>query len=199
MSRTQEILLSSKNRELLLTSVYSMMGYEISEEEKERQRYKDVVLDLNDILHDVNTDFIRVLQLIQSRSEDLRTVNRQIALKVFERWEHRNESFFLHERRLEEREQLKRESIVSDPDTAESQQTTRIKRSEVILFQNSKRDEQGSVLDSFHFTAQEKENEKEKEKEKEKENDDKEEDDFFGNSKMNPRAYFTSLSLNPKQ
>ena len=188
MSRTQEILLSSKNRELLLTSVYSMMGYEISEEEKERQRYKDVVLDLNDILHDVNTDFIRVLQLIQSRSEDLRTVNRQIALKVFERWEHRTESFFLHERRLEEREQLKRESIVSDPDTAQSQQTTRIKRNEVILFQNSNRDEQG-ILDSFHFTAQEKEKEKE----------DKEEDDFFGNSKMNPRAYFTSLSLNPKQ
>jgi len=191
MSRTQEILLSSKNRELLLTSVYSMMGYEISEEEKETQRYKDVVLDLNDILHDVNTDFIRVLQLIQSRSEDLRTVNRQIALKVFERWEHRNESFFLHERRLEEREQLKRESIVSDPDTeSQSQQTTRIKRNEVILFQNSNsNDDQGSVLDSFHFTAQEKENNKQE----------KEEDDFFGTSRINPRAYFTSLSLNPKQ
>jgi len=186
MSRTQEILLSSKNRELLLTSVYSMMGYEILEEEKETQRYKDVVLDLNDILHDVNTDFIRVLQLIQSRSEDLRTVNRQIALKVFERWEHRNESFFLHERRLEEREQLKRESIVSDPDTeSQSQQTTRIKRNEVILFQNSNsNDDQGSVLDSFHFTAQER---------------DKKEDDFFGTFKINPRAYFTSLSLNPKQ
>jgi len=166
-----------------------MMGYEISEEEKERQRYKEVVLDLNDVLHDVNTDFIKVLQLIQSRSEDLRTVNRQIALKVFERWEHRNESFFLHERRLEEREQLKRESIVSDPET---ESPTRIKRNEVILFQNSNSNDEQGILDSFHFTAQAQEKEKDKEHKEE-------DDDFFGNSKINPRAYFTSLSLNPKQ
>ena len=190
MSRTQEILLSPKNRELLLNAVYSMMGYEITDEEIARQRYKDVVLDLNDILHDVNTDFVKVLQLIQSKSEDLKTVNRQIALKIFERWEHRNESFFLHERRLEE--QLKRESMLflHDDDPEIESQTT-IKRSEVILFTNSSNNSnEGSVLDSFHFTAEGNLDKAEKDK------------DFFGNSKITPRMHFTSSlssDLNPTQ
>ena len=193
MSRTQEILLSPKNRELLLNAVYSMMGYEITDEEIARQRYKDVVLDLNDILHDVNTDFVKVLQLIQSKSEDLKTVNRQIALKVFERWEHRNESFFLHERRLEEQLKMKRESMLflHDDDPEIESQTT-IKRSEVILFTNSSNNsnDEGSVLDSFHFTAEGNLDKAEKDK------------DFFGNSKITPRMHFTSSlssDLNPTQ
>ena len=188
MSRTQEILLSPKNREVLLNAVYSMMGYEITDEEMARQRYKDVNLDLNDILHDVNTDFVKVLQLIQSKSEDLKTVNRQIALKVFERWEHRNESFFLHERRLEEQLKMKRDSMLffHDDDLEIESQTT-IKRSEVILFTNSNNsnsNDEGSVLDSFHFTAEGNSDKSEKEK------------DFFGNSKITPRMHFTLLSSN---
>ena len=191
MSRTQEILLSPKNRELLLNAVYSMMGYEITDEEMARQRYKDVVLDLNDIMHDVNTDFVKVLQLIQSKSEDLKTVNRQIALKVFERWEHRNESFFLHERRLEEELKMKRDSMLFFHDDDLEIEST-IKRSEVILFTNSNNsnsNDEGSVLDSFHFTAEGNSDKAEKEK------------DFFGNSKITPRMHFTSLSsnLNPTQ
>ena len=167
--KLQEILLSTKNHELLLNAVYSMIGVELTNEELKSNRYSQIIADLNSTLHDVNTDFINILILLKSKNDDLKTINRQIALRVFESFENRTERAFLEERRKEALlEMVANDNIKFDSKLYE-------KRNEVILFSN---DTASPVIDSFHFKPASSEIE-----------------NFFGNRKMTPRLAYDDMKL----
>jgi len=167
--KLQEILLSTKNHELLLNAVYSMIGVELTKEELKSNRYSQIIADLNSTLHDVNTDFINILILLKSKNDDLKTINRQIALRVFESFENRTERAFLEERRKEALLEMgANDNIKFDSKLYE-------KRNEVILFSN---DTASPIIDSFHFKPASSEIE-----------------DFFGNRKMTPRLAYDDMKL----
>jgi hypothetical protein len=163
--KLQEILLSTRNHELLLNAVYSMIGVALTNEELKSNRYLQIIADLNSTLHDVNTDFINILTLLKSKNDDLKTINRQIALRVFESFENRTERAFLEERR--------KDSLLEMGATDDSKLYE--KRNEVILFSN---DTASPVIDSFHFKPASSEIE-----------------DFFGNRKMTPRLAYDDMKL----
>ena len=127
--KLQEILLSTRNHELLLNAVYSMIGVPLTNEELVSKRYLQIIADLNSTLDDVNTDFINILLLLKSKNNDLKTLNRQIALRVFESFEHRMEKAFLEEKR--------KEALLEMGATNNINFTTYEKRNEVILFNDN--------------------------------------------------------------
>jgi len=177
--KVQEILVSAKNQELLVNAVYSMMGVTLSNDELLSTRYSEIISDLKSILHDVNTDFINMLTLIKSRNDDLKTINRQIALRVFESFEHRAEKAFLEERRREAAEEAKERNLTNfkseTPVVSE-------RRNEVILFGNDTK--QTNVIDSFYVRVPS--------------NTEGVTEDFFGNVRMTPRLAFDDMKLTMK-
>jgi hypothetical protein len=133
---TQELLVSLKNRDLLLETVYIMIGIDLNEEEKITLRFNQIKADLNEVLHDINTDFIKVLQMLKSENE-YKIINRQIALHVYEKYEHRNEKFFNDE---EKQRQIQKNFLTSTnlmfpltTDTDDEENFSYSKRSEVVL------------------------------------------------------------------
>jgi hypothetical protein len=88
-----ELLNSEKNKELLLSAVYSMIGVHLDKNEREEKRYFEIYEDLILLLHDVTTDFMK---------KDLSFVNRHIALRMFQLYESREEKKVLEERRKTE-------------------------------------------------------------------------------------------------
>jgi hypothetical protein len=94
-----ELLNSQQNRDLLLKAVYSMIGVSIDEEERQEKRYTEMYQDLVNLLHDVTTDFASTHE---HEKKDLSTLNRKIALRMFQLHESREEKKVLDERRREE-------------------------------------------------------------------------------------------------
>lgn len=159
---TQEMLLSVKNRTILLKAIYSMIGVDFDLEDKLSARYKSITNDLNSILQDANTDFVRVLQNLKARN-DLKAINRQIALKVFEMYEQSVEKAFVEEKRKEADKawidgSFHHVSSVSslfeiNTNISESEFTPQCnskdsKRGEIILFRNN-----DDLIDSFQFNS----------------------------------------------
>jgi hypothetical protein len=143
---TQELLVSSKNRDILLETVYSMIGIDLNEDEKNTLRFNQISADLNEVLHDINTDFIKVLQMLKSENE-YKIINRQIALHVYQKYEHRNEKFFNDEEKQRQIQQnfLKSTNSILPSTTVtfkeEEEDFSYSKRSEVLL----------SNFDSFEY------------------------------------------------
>jgi hypothetical protein len=136
---TQELLVSQKNRDLLLETVYSMIGIDLDNEEKITLRFNQISADLNEVLNDINTDFIKVLQMLRSENK-YKIINRQIALHVYEKYEHRNEKFFNDEEKQRQIQQnfLKTSSVL--PLNTDNEDSFS-KRNEILL----------SNFDSFEY------------------------------------------------
>lgn len=163
--KLQEILLSTRNHELLLNAVYSMIGVPLTPEELVSKRYLQIIADLNSTLDDVNTDFINILLLLKSKNNDLKTLNRQIALRVFESFEHRTEKAFLEEKR--------KEALLEMGATNNINFTIYEKRNEVILFSDNTANTQPFYVKPRSTEAE----------------------DFFGNVKMTPRLAYDDMKL----
>lgn len=130
----QELLMSNKNRQLLLETIYFMIGIDLNEDEKITLRFHQILSDLEMVLNDVNTDFIKVLQMLKCEN-NFKTINKQIALFVFESYEHRNEKFFIEENRKRQLENNVDNESQTLKKTEEKEDFS--KRSEVLLFNDT--------------------------------------------------------------
>lgn len=173
---TQELLVSSKNKDLLLETVYTMIGIDLNEEEKNTLRFKQICADLNEVLHDINTDFIKVLQILKSENE-YRIINRQIALHVYEKYEHREEKFFNDEEKQRQIQQnvLKSSNRVLPLNTQTEEDFSFSKRSEVLINNFDSFEYKVSPSERFGFFS----------------NTDKSQHDFFDELEVTPKSFFS--------